>query len=101
MYLVGHAQCCLLAYHRSDRRLTIGPKQEDENGNGNKERVPAGRKHITETAGKVGRAGHAEGTAEVGCRVIPSRSWTGKQGGFCYGNEKKRQPRAYRDKYRY
>lgn len=28
----------LLAYHRSDRRLTIGPKQEDENGNGNKER---------------------------------------------------------------
>lgn len=38
MYLVGHAQCWLLAYHRSDRRLTIGPKQEDENGNGNKER---------------------------------------------------------------
>lgn len=38
LYLVGHAQCWLLAYHRSDRRLTIGPKQEDENGNGNKER---------------------------------------------------------------
>lgn len=46
MYLVGHAQYRLLAYHRSDRRLTIGPKQEDENGNGNKERVEAaGREH--------------------------------------------------------
>lgn len=29
MYLVGHAQYCLLAYHRSDQRLTIGPKQEE------------------------------------------------------------------------
>lgn len=31
------------AYHRSDRRLTIGPKQEDENGNGDKERVTTSR----------------------------------------------------------
>jgi len=44
LYLVGHAQYCLLAYHRSDWRLTIGPKQEDENGNGDKERIPTNRK---------------------------------------------------------
>lgn len=55
MYLVGHAQYCLLAYHRSDRRLTIGPKQEDENGNGDKERVPSiNRKHNGDKE-KVGR----------------------------------------------
>lgn len=53
MYLVGHAQYCLLAYHRSDQRLTIGPKQEDENGNRNKERVLASGKHNGDTVEKV------------------------------------------------
>lgn len=54
MYLVGHAQYCLLAYHRSDRRLTIGPKQEDENGNGDKERVPTSRKHNGDSKSRKG-----------------------------------------------
>lgn len=58
LYLVGHAQYCLLAYHRSERRLTIGPKQEDENGNRNKERTYRLTEGTTETTRKIGRAGH-------------------------------------------
>lgn len=61
LYLVGHAQYCLLAYHRSDRRLTIGSKQEDENGNGNKERIYRLAEGTTETTGKIERAGHVVG----------------------------------------
>lgn len=66
LYLVGHAQYCLLAYHRSDRRLTIGSKQEDENGNGNKERIYRLVEGTTETTGKIERAGHVVGGSRRG-----------------------------------
>jgi len=59
-----------LAYHRSDRRLTIGPKQEDENGNGNKERRDTGAPSRVPLSGQRASRGDSRGKSIKGAAGV-------------------------------